>query len=266
MYITNSNLRRLLSKVEPSKDYNEINIKNDVIKDILSIKDIKNLSGIQAFFLGKSVKISELNPIRNVDSLRYVNEGNKPAFHKNKECIRANQDFIGYLIPDEIRIRGTDEIHRYRREAREIDFNNQAECIALAAKFNIKLETVSRARHEVNAGVGCFEVYNIENLSILKLDEKLEELSILIRRFEQEGEQQREIYNLRFIDAGTIQWVMSDREDNLPELANQLAQYKKNVMRIIEQKSKKESGFDQEKIAEDLLLKLNFVPCQTCLA
>lgn len=269
MYITNANLKRLIERIESAEiDTKELNIKSEAINDILSDEELENLKHAKAFFMGRSFNISELKPIEIRDNMRYLNEGHKPAYHADKECIKANSAFDDYIIPDIIRLKGATEVAAYRIRARGLELSNMQHCIVLGAEFGVPPELIHQKTFEENGGVNRFTIQNLsylENLSPQQLDEELEIISAALIDFLSKSTLHKDVYNLRFRKYSFIKWVMKERDENTANLANELANHKQLAIAIIEQKAKKESNFDQSGIEERLLIHLNFVPCKTCL-
>lgn len=269
MYITNANLKRLIESIDSAEiETKELSIKSEVINDILSNEELENLKHAKAFFMGRSFNICELRPIEIIDNMRYLNEGHKPAYHDNKECIRANSPFDDYIIPEIIRLKGAAEVARYRIRAKGLELSNMEHCIVLGVEFGVPPELIYQKTFEKNAGVDSFTLQDLsylENLSSQQLDEELEIISKALIDYLNQSQLHRDLYNLRFRKHGFIRSVMKGRDKNTVSLANELANYKQLAMAIIEQKSKNESNFNQSEIEEYLLVKLNFVPCRTCI-
>lgn len=268
MYITNANLKRLIESIESAAiDTKELNIKSEVINDILSDEELENLKHAKAFFMGRSFNISELRPIEIIDKMRYLNEGHKPAYHADKECIKANSAFDDYIIPDIIRLKGAAEVASYRIRAKGLELSNMEHCIVLGAEFGVPPELIHQKTFEENAGVNRFTLQDLsylENLSPQELDEELEITAKALIDYLNKSQLHRDLYNLRFRKHSFIRSVMKERDKNTVSLANELANHKQLAIAIIEQKAKNESNFNQSEIEEKLLVNLNFVQCRTC--
>ena len=269
MYITNANLKRLIESIDSAEiDTKELNIKSEVINDILSDEELEDLKHAKAFFLGRSFNISELRPIEIIDQMRYLNEGHKPAYHYNEDCQKAKMHFDDYIIPDIIRLKGPAEVARYRIRAKGLELSNMEHCLILAAEFGVSPELIYQKKFEKNRGVDSFTLQDLsylQGLTSQQLDEELEKVSKALIEFLNASSLHRDLYNLRFRKYSFIRWVMKGRDEDTVNLANELANHKQLAIAIIEQKAKKESNFDQSGIEERLLVHLNFVPCRTCI-
>ncbi len=114
-FITKSNAKRIISKIDKNRLGNQ---KGDVYKKpIYFFSQYENnyLLGMKTLFSDPELFIEEYYvPIKNEDTLRYVYEGGKPAYHDCIKCKRLNSDFRNFLIPVEIRKRGKEEVDKFR--------------------------------------------------------------------------------------------------------------------------------------------------------
>lgn len=114
-YITKSNSLRIISKIDFK---NMGNLEGDVYKIPIycfSIYENNNLLTLRELLKNPEFFIKEYyKPIENKDKLKYVYEGGKAACHANPNCERLNSSFKNFEIPEEIRLRGKEEVLRFR--------------------------------------------------------------------------------------------------------------------------------------------------------
>lgn len=271
MYITNSNLKRLLSSIASANTQGiELHINNPIINDILSEVELKNLKDYKAFFLGRSINIDQLRPVKVVDNLRFVKPPTNPAYHSSSSCERAHSDFEAHLVPEVIRVKGKEAVEDYRRRVAGLDLFNMDHCITLAAELGIELRHITETVQEDNSGVDTFKIRKIsdlESMTIQEIDQELTKISDIIRNFIQTSEIHQYIYGLRFLEPNELRWVLDNdpnNHSNISVIGNEFSYLKNYIKQALETKLKKESNFDQSQIEEKLLKKLNFVRCQAC--
>lgn len=266
MYITNANLRRLLSSIESANTNGvDVNINNPIINDILSDEELEDLKEYKAFFLGRQFNIEELRPVKVVDTYKYVKPPSKPAYHRNSRCARAHADFESRIVPEVIRARGKDAVNDYRRRVEGLDFSKMEDCITLAAELGIEPRHITEIETEENSGVDLFKIYkDVHSMSINELDGELIKMSDLISQFSQQSQTHNYIYGLRFLEPHELMEIVKN-QSNIAQIGKEFASLKTYIKEILTEKFKKESGFDQSAIEENLLEKLNFVSCRSCL-
>lgn len=181
VYITISNFKKI---VYGMSDIKNLNLQGAVYKkDIYSFSRyekngllaIKELLKDPENYFDKIYKPLEVKS----DTYQWVNEyeGQSPAYHKTKDCIRLKSDYTNFKIPDKIQERGRDAVIEFRKWFKEeglslLEKGTDIFEMRLQIKYeiNAEIETV----RETNKGIISFNNYTIEELENT-IDEKLRE-------------------------------------------------------------------------------------------
>lgn len=136
VFITLANSNRILANLD-FKD-------SKILKGPVYIKPIKFFNSKETHTLLSLMELLK-NPeqfisecyvkIKNTDTLKYVFEGIPPAYHLTPNCKRINSKYINFEIPDEIKVKGLNEIMKFRNW-----FKANQEFLEKPDMFSLKLQ------------------------------------------------------------------------------------------------------------------------------
>lgn len=264
MYITNFNLNRIIESVEfEAKDLlDNLELKKDLSKDELSL-----LSQTREFFKNNKLKAITFKPIEVKDKYRLLSEGSKPAYHINDACDRLNSKYINYYVPSEVQNKGQEEVIRFRKYVQNL--LNSEGVLEEANIFAIRTEFLFSDNHfgkieRDNSGGMDFSM-TLRKLSLEELEVQLLENQKKISHFSRKSKEHKKIYNMRYKEPREIRSLMKNRNEEIKALADELATLKEQLILVLIEKIRKETGFNQSDIEEELLTELGFTPCKTCI-
>lgn len=165
-FITKSNAKKIISKI----DKNRLGIqKCEIYKNpIYFFSQYENnyLLGMKTLFSDPELFIEEYYvPIKNEDTLRYVYEGGKPAYHDCIKCKRLNSDFRNFLIPIEIRKRGKEEVDKFRHWFESnTDLLDKPDVFTARLHMAFNVVVSPKEINRKNSGVEYKENLNLEEL------------------------------------------------------------------------------------------------------
>ncbi len=264
MYITNYNLNRVL-KSTSIESLEEIDISD--LQDILSEKEILFLKQANTFFKDKGLSEKKFIPINFNDTHTMLFEKHKPAYHKNKECIRLHADYVNYYIPNEVRERGDTEVDRFRKFVKGLlnkgyKLEDEGTIIAIKAEFQFSDKNFGKIE-ENNSGKMDF-MHALDSMNLLEIHAQIAQIIHKLNMFSSQSEIYRQVYRLRYREPYMIRKLMKNKSKEQKNIAEELKLLKENLLLSLIASYKKENNFNQSDIEEELLQELNFVPCSTC--
>lgn len=186
VYITKSKINEVLGVLRPEKNYTNQQLENlykTKVGHILSTREMAGLQILKELYEKESFTPSAYIKIqwtkkKNND---YVfNKTKAPSYHYSKECTALTATFENYKIPEEIKIRGKQEIEEFINFFLENKIMLQEKPdvfnIRLGSKFNL-LKPIEHILFE-NSGI-----HEIENLDLTELEEKIDQLLINAEKF-----------------------------------------------------------------------------------
>lgn len=108
-----------------------------------------------------------------IDKKKFVFEGQSPAFHTNENCDKILSNFYNIKLPERIKAEGHEKIEEFRlwfKENYDL-FIDKPDIFVERMRLRFKLEEKIEAVDYKNSGVDM-----IENLNLLELDKKIENL------------------------------------------------------------------------------------------
>ncbi|WP_044414193.1 hypothetical protein [Thiomicrospira microaerophila] len=168
VYITNGNLKNILSKFNTSVDNNAdySRLYEQPLNKILSGKELSALAAYKSFCENPQ---DALNYYKRIDmsyakTSRLVFEGSqKPAYHCDIGCERLNSDYYNIEIPNEIVHKGSEEVERYRAFAKEHAslLRTDPNAFLLKQDAHFFLKNPPKEIQGANSGVHEFENYDL---------------------------------------------------------------------------------------------------------
>lgn len=114
VYITQANSKRIINSIKKEG----LELKGQIYKRpiyFFNKYETKSLQLLKEFFMNPEKFFNDYyKNTSHWDSLKYIFEEQAPAFHFNKDCEKLNNDFVNYLIPEEIHKRGDEEVTIFR--------------------------------------------------------------------------------------------------------------------------------------------------------
>ena len=164
-YITTHNAQKIISR----NNFKDIQLSGEVYKHklyIFSKNEENSLLAIQELFKNPEKYFNEIyNPMKVVDSKKYIYKEQQPAYHTSNKCDRLHSDFTNFELPLEIIERGEAEIERFRAwfiENRHLLEQPDAFVMRLELAFKIKYNR--KAINYENSGFSEFKNYSLEQL------------------------------------------------------------------------------------------------------
>lgn len=264
MYITNFNLNRIIKSVElEASDL----LDNFELKKNLSRDELLLLSQTREFFKNNKLKVITFKPIEVEDKYRLLNEGSKPAYHINDSCDRLNSKYINYYVPSEVQDKGQEEVKRFRKYVQGLlnseGVLEEASILAIKAEFLFSDNHFGKIERDNSGGVD-FSIA-LRKLSLDELEVQLQENQKKISDFSKKSKEHKKVYNIRYKEPREIRNLMNSRSAEIRALVDELATLKEQLILVLIEKFKKETGFSQSDIEENLLEELGFMPCKTCI-
>lgn len=171
-YITTANANSIIYKTE----INSIDLKGSVYKtpiyffnklEINRLLALKKLLSESENFLSEYYK-----PIKVKDSLTFVYEGKKPAYHKSSNCERLNSDYENFKIPESIKESGIAEVVKFRKWFKENKYLiSKPEIFVARLQMQWGIVTNPENTNEKNTGPTKFDDY-----TPIEVEEKIDEL------------------------------------------------------------------------------------------
>lgn len=132
-------------------------------KEIIALnKQILFLEKTSDYLIGLESDARELHAgVGRIRSRYYVFDSGPPKYHSSDECKSLNKDFLNFLIPNEIRERGDDEIDRFKKFAeanKKLVWEGREDVLILRLrgefkfKENIEKITISNSGSRVFSG------------------------------------------------------------------------------------------------------------------
>lgn len=170
VYITRANSMKILRKL----DYSHLNIEGAVYSKpifFLNKREEQVLLAYKEFVMNPERFIKEVyQRVEVIDNYRYVFEGESPCFHRREDCERLNSEFRNFMIPQTIRDRGIDEVHRYRSWFKDNMYLLDGKKDILEMRIYTAFGIHVRAEEIIKGNSG---IESIENLDLSKLEERL---------------------------------------------------------------------------------------------
>lgn len=171
-FITSHNANKLVTR----NNFKDVNLVGEIYKYkiyLFSKHETNSLLAIQELFKDPQKYFNKIyNPIITIDSKQYIFKEKDPGYHSYSDCEFLNADFTNFLLPEEIKERGDEEIEKFRKWFIEHQYllEDPAKFVMrLENKFNIKYNP--RAINYLNSGIE-----EHENLSIQEIESKIDEL------------------------------------------------------------------------------------------
>lgn len=172
-FITLSNAQRIIFKA----DLKDCNFNGGVYKKqiyFLGKHEIKKLLAIQEFFKNPELFFNEYyKPVQvKKDTKQYIFEGKAPSYHNTADCDRLCSDFTNFELPEEIKEKGSLVIEEFR-----VWFKQNMYLMDKPEIFIMRMQLrwgIKRSLNEIkmeNSGV-----IEIENMSLLEIEQKIDEL------------------------------------------------------------------------------------------
>ena len=179
-YITNSNAEQLISSLQ-IKDLNLAGRVYKINLEFLNKFDTNLLLATKLFFQNPEEFYTEkyVKHSRKHDAESYVYEYEfGPAYHATHDCKRLLSDYVNYKIPVQIKIKGTEEISRYRKwfEGHEHLLENKPQQFLnyLYANFNVQISASAlallRAEYKNSGAI------EMDNIDLDTLESSIDEL------------------------------------------------------------------------------------------
>lgn len=176
-YITQANASAIIRAVDPAKLRE---LAADIFGrhiPIFSKRENGFLQAIKQLFIDpiNFVKIYLIPKEKKKDNGLYVFIPTaKPCYHAYRNCERLFSGFSNYMIPEEIRLRGDDEVKRYREwfvsKLCLLHENPDRFLLALCIQFKLQMHTLGKVNFE-NSGRE-----KVLNISPEELETRIEEL------------------------------------------------------------------------------------------
>ena len=264
MYISKSNLKRSLGKVDPDEALIQ-SLKAENFRSLMSDEEIADVAQAKTFFQSIDRLLLSFNTIKNEDKYEFLYEGGAPAYHISKDCKKLNASWSNHPIPSEIKERGHDCVKSFRKMISQYlkdggQLDDEGLWIAIRAEFQIPDNGLARVSIE-NSGLSDFEsVLYSKNIEALK--DILNKTCTEMLGFNRSEEPYRSIYNMRHFNEKKIKKLNLNASVEKKELAFMFADLKRKLKMTIIETLKKDNDFD--KIEESVLIRLGFVRCRTC--
>jgi len=176
-YITNSNLKRIIGKIDLTKSKLEGTLFRRPIY-FLSRFETQELLATKEFFLDPSKFVNEYYKklIVKRDSQMIFNK-KTTSYHSDSDCVRLNSDYSNYKIPDEILQRGDVVVEQFRlwfiQNIYLLESGEQAKVQALQERCRLKfgLKELPLLVHYENSGATC-----LTNNSLLEVEANIIDL------------------------------------------------------------------------------------------
>lgn len=194
VYITKSNSERIIKKIDLK---NISNLEGEVYKKPicwLSTLEKNKLLLLKALLKDPENFIEHYYvSVNSTDKLKYVYEGEKPAYHLKPDCEWLNSDYRNFEIPEEIREKGKEEILKFRSWFKQNQYLLEKPDVFVARlQTAFGLTTVPKAIHYRNAGIETKENLNLEELE-KRIDKYLDDVE---QYFNESTQEKKEIIRL----------------------------------------------------------------------
>lgn len=120
-YITNSTLEKLSKRFHINKKENALEFlknifANEQIFEFFNDYELSYLAAYKMLLSNQDIlQYFEIVSI-NKDTYTYVNESDRSVkYHKYKDCVYLNNDFVGYLIPEDLREVSNEAVNDFRK-------------------------------------------------------------------------------------------------------------------------------------------------------
>lgn len=198
-YITTSNSKGIIRKINFNSAHFEGNIYKNPIYYFFSKFEEQSLLAIQELLKNPESFFNEYYEILNrTDSYQYVFENITPAYHKSFNCPRLHSSFQNFKIPDEIKDRGVEEILKYRKWFKDLEYllvdGDEIKIEAFKERCRLRFRLSLPPEVIIRKNSGSFEIDDVDLNSIEhKIDDLLKSAgnfyflskkhSIIIQRF-----------------------------------------------------------------------------------
>lgn len=253
-YITNSNLKKLMPDIgyiDPEK-YNYL-YKSD-LHFILSLKELHVLYTLREFYKGS------YNEIRSTyhKSLNFVYDNKPPAFHKDGQCKYLLAEYTNYAIPGEIKLRGLEQIMKYKNffveYARLLSEKPDVFEIKINSQFKTTEKiTILKISHQ-NSGHG-----ELNDVSLSAIEDKIDTLLQSAKAYRNSSKETLDIIDrLGFGPAKS-----KEAQDPNNPLHKWHYEFKSRLKQLLEKFFKEKFNPDMD-ISKSFLISTGFRPCLHC--
>ncbi len=270
-YITTSNSKKIIRNLNEVK-FEEISEK--LYKWDIYFFSKRETSLLKAFreLLRNPEKfvVEYYEPIVVVDSYRYLQAENQPAYHINSNCKRLKSNFINIEIPLPIRDKGKDEVYKFRDWYKNTEFKND-DITDYIFKLQLKFPYVG----EINPNSIDYSNSGIiekKNYSLVELENEIDLILKKSTEYFKDNPHLRDIIKRyqKWTFLGYVYGQLNNNETTLSDeelkefLRNYDTTFKKPVKYLLEEyyriKFNPEMTFDGT-----ILKKLGFRTCGNCL-
>ena len=266
MYISNSNLQKILRTVVENDDFLE-KLYSEDLKFVLSKDERSLMAKAKTFFECPDRLTLRYKPIETTDRYQYIFEGNTPAYHANAACKRLHSNYINYYLPSDVRAKGTDEINKFRRyisNARKAGEQLDSDAFILSVRAQFQISDLNFGKVErSNTGAASFSK-ELENRDLAYINLSLQKIYKELAAFKDISTLHKKIYQMRYFDANKIKRMAKLSSDEEKGVAEEFAELKAKLIIALTELYKKESGFKQEELEEKILTNLGFHRCSEC--
>ncbi|EKU87453.1 hypothetical protein [Bacteroides oleiciplenus] len=167
VFITVANSKRILSKI----DLKKLNLAGKIYDSpiyFFNKREEQSLLAYKELLMNPERFVKEVYQKAEIrDSYMYVYEGETPCYHKTKDCERLTAEFCNFLIPKEIKERGTGTVRRFRAWFKSnrslLEGKEEVFEMRVSAAFGVRLRIEELAPRK-NSGVIAMNNWSLEEL------------------------------------------------------------------------------------------------------
>lgn len=228
----------------------------------------QHLISFQEFLKSPESFINEYyEPIITKDTLTYVYEGGKPAYHLSQNCPKLNSNYTNFSIPIAIREKGKQKVEEYRKWFKANQYLLDKPDDVFEMRVERMFGKISFDKEKIdNSGIVEFENLNLNELES-KIDYYLSEAG---RYFKTSSDEKKEIIS-KFQKHTYLAYSEKEFQNNTrfsdEAIRNFLKKYDKNFKLPTKELLKEYYRVKynpQLKFEGDLLEQLGFKLCNVC--
>lgn len=270
VYITKANSKRIIRKL----DLNELNLQGSIYSQpiyFFNHKEEQALLAYKEFVMNPEKFVDEVYQVVNTeDHFYYVFEGEVPCYHQKENCERLHAEFRNYIIPQEIRNRGTETIMRFRQWFKEnmylLEGKDDVFEMRIQAAFGIRIKMNEIVKE--NSGIQTIVNWNLRELEET-LNTKIKEAGRFYYKSSKHTKILKQYSKFAYLGNYDVPLYNNSTGYSDNEVKELLSEYEANYKSVI-----RELLYDYYRVKFNpdlemegyLLEQLGFRPCRHCLS